>query len=222
MRGRGRVLVRRQAGATFVTVVEGRAQVYAGEHKLSLEKGKGCRVIAGAARRAAHAAAASARACRRAATRATSPRETPVSLAWETRLGRLPRPDPAGGLAARCCSRATCRRRPCAWRSPGSAPSAGVSRRATRRATRACRRPTAISAWWRSRELGLVGARRRLGRDLGGPIGRRGNAGRASAVMTPGGVDRAGLRRPHRPSARWRRAPRPRSLRAGTRRAWRR
>ena len=49
VRGRGRVLVRRQAGVTLVTVVEGRCQVFAGEAKLSLEKGQGCRVVSGAA-----------------------------------------------------------------------------------------------------------------------------------------------------------------------------
>lgn len=47
VRGRGRVVVRRQGGATLVTVVEGRCQVYAGEAKLSLEKGQGCRVAGG-------------------------------------------------------------------------------------------------------------------------------------------------------------------------------
>jgi hypothetical protein len=47
VRGRGRVLVRRQAGVTLVTVVEGRCQVSAGDAKLSLEKGQGCRVRGG-------------------------------------------------------------------------------------------------------------------------------------------------------------------------------
>jgi hypothetical protein len=49
VRGRGRVVVRRRGRTTFVTVVEGRAQVYAGEAKLSLESGQGCRVEAGSA-----------------------------------------------------------------------------------------------------------------------------------------------------------------------------
>jgi hypothetical protein len=49
VRGRGRVVVRRLGRTTFVTVVEGRAQVYAGEDSLSLAKGQGCRVSAGSA-----------------------------------------------------------------------------------------------------------------------------------------------------------------------------
>lgn len=48
VRGRGRVLVRRQGTTTFVTVVDGRCQVFAGEARLSLQKGQGCRVTTGA------------------------------------------------------------------------------------------------------------------------------------------------------------------------------
>lgn len=47
VRGRGRVVVRRRGTTTFVTVVDGRCQVIAGESKLSIEKGQGCRVTAG-------------------------------------------------------------------------------------------------------------------------------------------------------------------------------
>lgn len=47
VRGRGRVVVRRQAGLTLVTVVDGRFRVEAGGRTLALSGGQGCRVAAG-------------------------------------------------------------------------------------------------------------------------------------------------------------------------------
>jgi hypothetical protein len=83
IRGRGRVLVRRHGGTTYVTVVEGRAQVYAGEHKLSLEKGQGCRVNAGSAPELRTLPAPP-----KGVSPGRDPRYVskgdPVSLAWET------------------------------------------------------------------------------------------------------------------------------------------
>lgn len=47
VRGRGRVVVRRQAALTLVTVVEGRFRVEAGGRTLALSSGQGCRAAAG-------------------------------------------------------------------------------------------------------------------------------------------------------------------------------
>jgi hypothetical protein len=47
VRGRGRVVVRRQAAVTLVTVVEGRFRVEAGGQTLALSSGQGCRAKAG-------------------------------------------------------------------------------------------------------------------------------------------------------------------------------
>lgn len=44
IRGRGRVVVRRQGSTTFVTAVDGRFRVEAGDEIVTVENGKGCRI----------------------------------------------------------------------------------------------------------------------------------------------------------------------------------